>query len=296
MDLISEIKSSFSKGSTLTKLIYINLGIYLLVLLFRIISFLFRLDPGIFNLTDFLSVHSSPRLFLLRPWTVITYMFLHTAFWHILFNLLWLYWFGTIFLRFLTEKQLLSTYLLGGITGALVFVLSFNLFPVFQDSVEFSSALGASASVMAIIVAITVYTPNYQVYLILIGPVKIKYITLVFILLDLVQLPLENSGGHLAHLGGAVWGYLFIANLKKGKDITRRFDRIADSLFTRFQSKKKMRVTYRNTNPDIEYNAAKREEQATIDLILEKISKSGYDSLSREEKDLLFNFSQKRKK
>jgi membrane associated rhomboid family serine protease len=294
MDIVEEIKATFKKGSNLTKLIYINLGVFLLAILVRIVVFLFKLDESFFSVVNLLAIPSDLSSLLIKPWTFFSYMFLHERFWHILFNLLWLYWFGVIFLRFLHEKKLLSIYLVGGLVGAVFYVLAFNIFPVFSESVEYSVALGASASVMAVVVATAVYAPDYQVMIPFLGPVKIKYIAIIFVVLDLIQLPIENSGGHIAHLGGAFWGFLYIRNLRNGKDIAARFDRLMDTVFSWFRSGKRLKVSYKRPMTDMEYNQKKNVDQARIDQILEKISQSGYDSLSKEEKDILFNYSNKK--
>jgi len=288
------IKNSFKEGSYLSKLIYINLGVFLLVKIAAVLAFLFGIAPveGNFVL-NWLTLPADPSELLFRPWTVFTYMFLHEGFLHILFNMLWLYWFGRIFLSFLDQKKLLSIYLIGGLTGAAIFVFAFNIFPVFENILPFSVALGASASVMAIVFATVSYSPNYIVNLVFLGPVKIKYIALFFILTDIIQLPDGNAGGHLAHLGGAFYGWLFISQLRKGKDISTGFNQMMDTVFSWFKSKKKMKVTHKRsrTADDKVYNKAKKQKQQDLNVILEKISKSGYDSLSKEEKEILFKSS-----
>jgi hypothetical protein len=231
-----------------------------------------------------------------RPWGVVTYMFLHFEFFHILFNLLWLYWFGRIFMKYLTEKQLLSTYILGGISGAVLFVLAYNLFPGLKFESELAQALGASASVTAIVIAISFYAPDYSVYIPFLGPVKIKYLALVFILTDILQIASANAGGHIAHLGGAIYGFLFATQMKKGKDSGKFFDKIMDFLAVLFKPRSKMKVTYRKDARkmnDLEYNKFKAYNQQEIDRILDKIAKSGYDSLSKSEKETLFKMSNK---
>tara|TARA_R110001583_G_scaffold47395_6_gene148457 strand:+ start:4593 stop:5519 length:927 start_codon:yes stop_codon:yes gene_type:complete len=288
------IKNSFKEGSNLSKLIYINLGVFILVKLAAVFAFLFGLAPSEGNFVlNWLTLPADTSELLYRPWAVFSYMFLHEGFLHILFNMLYLYWFGRIFLSFLDQKKLLSIYLIGGLTGAAVFVFAFNLFPVFEENLAFSVALGASASVMAVVFATVSYSPNYIVNLVFIGPVKLKYIALVFILMDIIQLPQGNAGGHLAHLGGAFYGWLFISQLQKGKDISSGFNQMMEVVFSWFKSKKKMKVTHKRkrTGDDKAYNKAKKQNQENLNEILEKISKSGYDSLSKEEKEILFKSS-----
>ena len=224
-------------------------------------------------------------------------MFLHEGFMHILFNLLWLYFGGRIFSEFLGDKKLISTYILGGFAGAALYIVSFNIFPVFSEVYEISRLLGASASVLAVLIAISTYMPDYTVRLLFLGNVKLKYIAIFSIVLDILSIPNSNSGGHISHLGGALFGYLYVKQLQKGKDWSLVFYRWINTLGTLFKSKpkkSKIKVVHRKSRDDYEYNAQKVNEQERVDQILDKISKSGYDSLSKEEKDFLFKASQKR--
>lgn len=294
MSVIDEIKASFRNGNALHKLIYLNLGLFLTVQIVRIVLFLsnsYELFGGFLN---YLAVPASLEVLGHRPWTLITYMFLHVDFIHILMNLLWLYWFGTLFIQELGLKKLLSTYLLGGLAGGLLYVLSYNLFPVFEQARASSIALGASASVMAIVVATATYQPERRMHLVFIGPVKIVYIALVlFILTSMVDFSV-NTGGKIAHIGGALMGFVFASYYKRGKDITKGFDRMMDRIATWFKpGKEKMKVTYKRSSDDIEYKKQKWDEQKEIDEILEKISKAGYDSLTEREKELLFKMRDK---
>jgi len=301
MSVIEEIKVSFRKGTTLHKLIYLNLGLFLAVQIVRIILFLsnaYDLFPGFLN---YLAVPANLEVLARRPWTLVSYMFLHVDFIHILFNLLWLYWFGTVFLQELGLKKLLSTYLLGGLAGGILYVISYNLFPVFEGVRNESIALGASASVMAVVVAAATYQPDRRMHLILIGPVKIVYIALImFILTSMVDFSV-NTGGKIAHIGGALTGFLFAYYYRRGKDITKGFDRFMDSVATWFKpGKERLKVTYKRSDQqrrpadDLEYNKQKVEEQKEIDRILDKISKAGYDSLSAREKEMLFKMGNKK--
>jgi membrane associated rhomboid family serine protease len=235
---------------------------------------------------------------IIKPWTLFTYMFLHFNFLHILFNLIWLFLFGRIFLMYLSEKQLLSTYILGGLSGAVLFILFYNIFPGLRLYVEQSEMLGASAGVMAIAIAICFYVPNYAVYVPLIGPVKLKYIAIFFIVTDILQIASYNAGGHIAHLGGVIYGYLFVQQYRKGKDLGKGLNNILDSIATLFRIKKKrMKVSYKRSArdmSDMEYNKYKAQEQEEIDRILDKIDKSGYDSLTKKEKETLFRMTNKR--
>jgi len=301
MSIIDEIKESFRKGTTLHKLIYLNLGLFLAVQLVRIILFLSNASDLVPEFLNYLAVPANLEVLARRPWTLITYMFLHLDFIHILFNLLWLYWFGTVFIQELGLKKLLSTYLLGGLTGGILYVIFYNLFPVFEGVREGSIALGASASVMAIVVATATYQPERRMHLVLIGPIKIVYIALImFILTSMVDFS-TNTGGKIAHIGGALTGFLFAYYYKRGKDLTKGFDRIMDSIATWFKpGKDNLKVTYKRSTEqkrstdDKEYNQQKAAEQKEIDQILDKISKAGYDSLTSREKEMLFKMSNKK--
>ena len=294
MGIVDDLRASFRKGTSLTRLIYVNIAIFILITAGSIISFLLDNQELQTKIVNILSVPSSIPALLKRPWTLITYMFTHKDILHILFNLLWLYWFGTIFLEYLDQKKLVAVYLLGGLTGGIVYILSFNIFPVFSDQITSSVAIGASASVMAIVIAIASYVPGYTVSLFLLGRIRIIYIALTIFILTSVMDFSVNSGGKLAHIGGAIFGYLYIVNMRKGRDIGRGFNRMVDSIATLFRPRKKMKVSYKKPADDREYNKVKAEHQARINKILDKISKGGYESLTKDEKDMLFRESQKK--
>jgi membrane associated rhomboid family serine protease len=294
MGIWDDIKKTFRDGSNLTRLIYINIAVFLFITLIAVIGFLIT-NPAISDYTlNFFAVPSSLKVLLIRPWTIITYMFLHKDIWHILFNMLWLYSFGRIFLEYLDQRKLVAVYLLGGISGALVYILSFNVFPAFSGVVAESVAIGASASVMAIVIAISAYVPDYTVQLFLFGRIKIKYLALgIFILTSIMDFSV-NSGGKLAHIGGAFFGYFYTLSLRQGRDMGKGFNKIIDFFATMFKPRKKLKVTHRKVADEYEYNRVKTEHQVTINKILDKISKGGYDSLTKEEKETLFRESQKK--
>ncbi len=297
MNPIGDFRRNFSKQSSLSQLILINAGVFLFIKILGVFFFLFRQENIEQLVLSYLALPADPAMIFKRPWTVISYMFLHYDFLHILFNMLWLYWFGKIFLEYLNPKKLISVYLIGGIAGGLFYVLSFNLFPAFQESVAQSVALGASAAVLAIVMAISFYVPDYTMNLIFLGPVKLKYIALVSVIIDLLSIGSGNAGGHLAHLGGALFGFLYATQLRRGKDLSKGFNRFMDSLFSLFKRRPKMKVKYskpsKPTETDMEYNARKAAEQRNIDQILDKISRNGYEGLSKEEKEILFKSSKK---
>jgi hypothetical protein len=227
-------------------------------------------------------------------------MFLQEDFFHIFFNMIVLYFGGRIFLEYLNERKLLSTYILGGLSGELFYILAFNVFPVFSESVYYSVALGASASVLAILVAAATYVPDYSVVLVLFGKVKLKYLALVVVLIDLLSISRGNAGGHIAHLGGAFWGFIYIWYFKKGTDMTLNLSSMNFRKFFKYFTKPKDTTKYDTTAnegrplTDEEYNYRRNNHQEKIDHILDKISKSGYSSLTKDEKELLFKSSNKK--
>ena len=294
MGLWDDIKKTFSNGSNLTRLIYINIAVFILITITAIIGFLLN-NPAINDTAlNLVSVPSSYKSLLLRPWTIITYMFVHKDIWHILFNMLWLYSFGRIFLEYLDPRKLVSVYLLGGISGSIMYILSFNIFPAFSGIVAESVAIGASASVMAIVIAIAAYAPDYTVQLFLLGRIKIKYLALaIFVFTSIMDFSV-NSGGKLAHIGGALFGYLYTINLRQGRDLGKGINKAIDFFATIFKPRKNLKVTYKKSPIEYEYNKTKAEHQARINSILDKISKGGYESLTKEEKETLFKESQKK--
>jgi membrane associated rhomboid family serine protease len=291
MNIWDEIKESFKEGSALTRLIYINLGVFFLIKILYTLFFLGG-NATIFQEWAFntLALPADLSTLISRPWTLITYMFLHFDFLHILFNLLWLYWMGQIFLSYFDQGKLITIYLLGGITGGIFYVAGFNLFPVFAQIVTDSRLLGASASVIAIVTALAIYVPNHTLHLMFIGAVRMKYIALFSILLYIISISSSNAGGNLAHLGGAFWGMIYILQLRKGIDVGKGINRLFSGMTNIFKPKPKVQITYRKQKPvdDMEYNRQKNQDKSQMNQILEKISKSGYDSLSKEEKEILF--------
>jgi membrane associated rhomboid family serine protease len=297
MNPLDDFRRNFSKQSTLAQLITINVGVFFVLKVLGVFFFLFKQENIEQLILGYLALPADPGMILKRPWTIISYMFLHYDFLHILFNMLWLYWFGKIFLEYLNPKKLISVYLIGGLAGGLFYVLAFNLFPAFQESVSSSVALGASAAVLAIVMAISFYVPGYTINLMFFGPIKIKYVALVTVAIDLMSIRSGNAGGHIAHLGGAFFGFLYATQLRQGKDLSKGFNQLMDSIFSLFKRRPKMKVKYSapkdRVETDMDYNARKAAEQRTIDQILEKISRSGYEGLSREEKEILFKSSKK---
>lgn len=286
----NEIMAFIKRKDVLSVLIKINVAIYLLINIVQVFVKLSGNPPDAFTelfVLPYLGAPSALNQLLLFPWTLLTYMFTHVDFMHVLFNMIWLFWMGKIFLEYLDKKSLLRLYIFGGLAGYLLYALAFNLFPGFASVVNVSRVIGASASVMAIMAAIAFYVPNYTINLLFFGRVKLIVMALIMLVIDFLMISKDNAGGHLAHLGGALFGYLFITAYKKGL----RFSSLQDF----FKPKPKFRNVYRNEKPvsDEDYNRNKAINQAVIDSILDKISKSGYQSLSSQEKEILFKSSKK---
>jgi len=285
--LLQEIVNRFKKGSVYTRLIYINLTLFLVYHLLGLFLFLFQIEGITDRIVDFMGVSAYLPDLLIRPYGVLTYMFFHVDFFHIFFNMITLYFSSILFIQFLDAKKLLVLYILGGISGALLFIATYNIFPVFNVNPG-SIAIGASASVLAILIAVAVYRPDFEVSLLLLARVKLKYIALFIVVIDLISIPKGNAGGHIAHLGGALYGYVFIILLRKGFQPGIFIFKILDGIAGWFKPKRKMKITYQRPKSDFEYNKEKVTNQKEVDRILDKIAKGGYDSLTREEKSFLF--------
>jgi len=294
MDWIGKIKTFFKTNDALTGLIAINVAVFALYHFADLFFFLFEISSpnGHNSLLDYwLALPADLDTLLLRPWTLLTYMFFHQGILHLLFNMLWLYWFGKIFRLYFSGWQLVNVYILGGWAGAILYILSYNFFPVFAVAKHFAILLGASAGVLAVVMAIACYVPKYMINLLLLGRVRLITIALVSTVIDIVSISKSgNAGGHIAHLGGAFLGYLFAVNIHQKKDITAWFGKFCAWIGSFFKPKPKLKVAYkRPPADDREYNRQKNENQQEIDRILDKISKGGYESLTRQEKETLFN-------
>jgi membrane associated rhomboid family serine protease len=292
MSLKNDIIDLFKDGSLLNRLIVINLTVFVVVNLLNVISTLCGLPSG----ERYLMLPLSPGVLLVRPWTLLTYMFVQTQFVHLIFNLLVLYWFGKLFLLFFSQKDLVGVYVFGGLVGGLFSMTLYNLIPYYSQRIYTAESylLGASAAVMAIVVATAVMSPDYRLRLVLIGEVKISWLALAYVLLSLLQIVSSNAVGELSHLGGALAGFLFTYCYKKGTNIVSWVGAILDWFSNlmkgNWSSNPKMKVTYGDVRnqTDYQYNASKKAHEENVDRILEKIKQSGYDSLSEEERKELF--------
>ncbi len=285
--ILDNFKIFFRQKNIFAKLIIINVLVFVIIRLVAVIFTLFKL--GDWSLLQYLELPASFSQLAMKPWTVITYMFVHYEFLHILFNMLWLYWFGQIFISFFNEKQLFGVYLIGGICGAIFFILAYNIFPYFEDKMEQSALIGASAAVMAIVFAASFYKKDFRINLLFIGSIKIYYIALASLLIDMLAVTSLNAGGHIAHIGGALFGIGYASAFRKGKDLTAPLNKCIDWFVDLFKKKPKMQVKYQRRESDYEYNDRRNKNTQEIDLILDKIKKSGYESLTKEEKKRLFD-------
>jgi len=270
----------FRSGNPLYLFIGINVLVFLAIQLVAVAEFLFS---GSTASSKWLMLQLSMPAYLpalpYKFWTVLTYMFGHDGVFHILFNMLWLYWLGRIFLDFLNKRQFIFTYLAGGLAGAALFIIAYNVFPVFKPALQGAVLIGASASVMAVIAAAATLLPDYTIRLLLLGGVRLKYLALVYFVLDLIGIAGSNPGGSIAHIGGALLGFLYIKQLQNGND------------WSKILRKKRKLTIVQKGNPTV--RTSKLPDQEIIDQILDKISKSGYDSLSSKEKEQLFKASNK---
>jgi len=283
MSTFDDLKYKFQKFSIAEKLIVINIFFFVVPFFLQTIFWLIKIPTSQVGswfhlLPDFTEV-------LFRPWTLLTYSFMHGNVSHILWNMVLLYFASRIYLNLFSEKQFLKNYILGVLVGGLFFLIGYNLFPVFEGI--YPPLVGASAGVMAILIFVATYTPNQEVRLLFIN-VKLQYIGIAFVLIDILQMPYSNAGGRLAHLGGAFIGYLYASQLRMGKDIGSVLDGIFNFIGSLFTPKKvkNMYTVHRSKKPSKENSIKLQQEK--IDTILDKISKSGYESLKQEEKDFLF--------
>lgn len=303
------LKNAFRhRDNSLYKLIAINLLVFFALLFSRVLLTISGLGDLYKSGLGWLMMPASLEKLAWQPWSVFTYMFLHEGVFHILFNMLFLYWFGLIIHQYLGSRKLVNLYILGGLFGAIFYGLIYNLAPYFSDSVSTSMMLGASAGVFGVVVGAATLTPNTTFFLLLIGPVKIVYIAAFYVILSFANSIGANAGGEIAHLGGALLGYLYIVQLRKGNDWGKPVQAVGlffEKLFTRNPSK--VKVSYRKAKTSqpsgtggftstTKASPAKKPEETSqeeIDKILDKIAAKGYDALSKEEKRKLFEFSKK---
>lgn len=279
--IFSELfNKAFRSGNPLFLFMGINILVFLAINFFALGEYLFgRQTSGADWLIRQVSVPAYYADLPLKFWTILTYMFAHRDFFHLLFNMLWMYWMGQIFMDFLNKRQFIFIYFSGGLLGALLYVLAYSTIPVFENNALNSILLGSSASVMAIVVSTATLVPDFTIRLMLFGTVRLKYLALAYFVLDIIGMGGANPGGSIAHIGGAIMGFIFIKQLQNGNDLSK--------ILTK---RSKLKVVKRTGTTTTKNNLT---DQDTIDSILDKISQTGYESLSKIEKEQLFKASKK---
>lgn len=284
MSIIKDLKYRYNTGNIVEKLIYLNVVLFICTLLISVLQGLYKGEMNF--IMEWFSLDNDINTLFRKPWSILSYGFLHAGFLHILMNMIVLYFIGNLFLEYFTEKQLLNFYILGTLFGGIFFLFSQNYFPLFEG--KSTVLVGASAGISAIFIGITTYMPNYQIKLRFIGFVKLWYLAAFWIGLDVLGLIGSNAGGHFAHLGGALFGFIYVSRASN-KEIS-----FLNNLWGMFSSKnKKMKTVYKSSTKRKNNVNNTNSNQVKIDAILDKISKSGYDTLTKEEKDFLFKQGKK---
>lgn len=273
----TDLKLQFKMGDVTTKLIFWNVGAFLLS-----IVFFYRFREGYFDYPSWIGLSADWRTAIIHPWTIITYGFLHGGFWHLFLNMVVLNFAGRFFLTYFTQKQLFGLYMLGMVFSGLSFPI---LAPLLGDG---GIIVGASGAVMAVLLATTIYGPNLELRLWGIIKLKLWHFTAFFLLTDILYLLVENTGGHVAHLSGAFFGFLYIKLLQNGTDLSKIVSFVTE--LPNRKNKSRLKTVHKNTSRPAPKSkiVIKDKKQQQIDEILDKISRSGYDSLSQEEKDFLW--------
>ncbi|MDY0779869.1 rhomboid family intramembrane serine protease [Tenacibaculum sp. IB213877] len=280
MNELNNLKHRFKNAGIVEQLIYINVAVFILVFVFNTFGYMFQVRTNF--LIKWFALPANFDDFITKPWTIVTYGFLHGGFIHILLNLVALYYIGHLFKQYFTGKQLLNFYLYGTVFGGILFLVSYNYLPAFAKDAHNNILVGASAGISAIFIGIATYLPNYQLRIPLIGYIKLWHLASFWVLLDVIQIPAGNAGGHLAHLGGALFGFLYV---RKASNKEIDIFKPVKELFTK---KNKPLKTVHNSGNKRNRTAPKSNNQEKIDAILDKISKSGYDALTKAEKEFLF--------
>ena len=296
-DIIENIKAMYQRGGMFLKLIFINIGVFFGLNILDV--FLDLMQVPTLGLSSWFSFDSNLLGNLLKPWSILTYMFIHAGFRHLLFNMIILFFIGGIFEQFFGRKRVLSTYIIGGLFGAILYLLTQNTFPLLINSGA-STLVGASAAVMALFVGVATYRPNLEMALFGVFNVKLYVLAFAYVGLDILSLGSLDGVAHFAHLGGAAWGFYMGNNYKNGKDVSIWFDKLTLMMTSIVKRKPKMKVSYRDKTSkktkqkpprnDYDYNAKKQNEQQKLDAILDKIKVGGYEALTTKEKEFLANF------
>lgn len=301
--MYDEFRNAFSKQNNgLVQLILLNVAVFLCLIVLKVI-FIFSGAKDYYGIIlDQLTLPASLNSLAYRPWTLFTYFFTHEDPFHILFNMLFLYWFGRLVDEYLGHRRLINLYILGGLVGGVTYILMYNLLPYFRDQLPAAWMIGASGAVFAVVFGAATLLPNYTFFLLFFGPVRIKWIALFYLILSWAQLTGPNAGGNMAHVSGALLGFLYIRGLRKGIDLGTPIDAIADffkKMFSPPPRRSSIKVSYRSqaktTYSSTSFTSNEEfPDDDEIDSILDKISKSGYESLTKEEKQKLFKASQKK--
>lgn len=295
---LDEFKNAFTKRDNgLVQIILVNVIVFLTLLLTKVILTLSGLSAYYDEIFDQFQLPASLPELAQRPWTLVTYFFTHEEIFHILFNMLFLYWFGRLVDEYLGNRRLINLYMLGGLLGGVAYIALYNLVPYFHDRLAEAKMIGASGAAFAVVFGAATLLPNYTFHLLFLGPVRIKYIALFYLVLSIAQTIGPNAGGNIAHIGGALLGFIFIKQLQRGKDMGKPLDGLTSFVRRLFAPKPRpsMKVPYRSQSKTslTSMTADGFPDDDEIDAILDKISKSGYESLTREEKQKLFRASQR---
>jgi membrane associated rhomboid family serine protease len=296
--MLDEFKQAFQRPNNAhAQLIIINVAVFLALAVLKVFSSILQVEDFFLFIHHQLAIPALFGDFIQRPWTIITYAFVHDleGIFHILMNMLVFYWFGKLFIEYLGSDKLIAVYVLGFIAGGIAYLLVYNFIPFYHERIPSGGMVGTSAAVNAIVVASATLIPNYTFYLLFLGPVRIKYIAAFFVVLSFLGSVGYNAGGNIAHLGGAFIGFLYIKQLQAGTNIGNWIVIFLDWFKDLFKAKPKVRVSYRKEKkPDREpKKSSDKISQEEIDAILDKISAGGYESLTRDEKEKLFNASKK---
>ena len=282
MSFINNLKHRVELLNIAEKIILLNVIIFIILFFIKTFFFLFNIES--FDLIYWLKLSPDILTFIFTPWTIITYGFIHGSISHILWNMILLYFSSRFFLNLFSAEKFLNTYFLGIILGGIIFLFSFSVFPVFKNS--YANLIGSSAGVMSVLIFVCTYSPDQEIRIIFFN-LKLKYLGIALVLIDIIQIPSGNAGGNLAHLGGSLFGFIYANQLKNGNDIGLFFEKFLFSFYKFFKKPVKLKTVHKNKNP----NQTSIDKQKRVDDILDKISNSGYDSLSKEEKDFLFKIA-----
>lgn len=298
--MLDEFKNAFQRPNNAhVQLIFINVVVFLVLAVLYVFSTAAGFSSFFESIHAQLAIPAPFLSFLVKPWTIITYSFVHdlTGIFHILFNMLAFYWFGKIFIEYLGSDKLIAVYVLGAIAGAVSYLLVYNIIPFYVEKIPLHGMVGASAAVYAVLVATATLLPDYTFFLLFFGPVRIKYIALIYIVISFLGSVGGNAGGNIAHLGGALIGFVYIKQLQVGVNWGGWITITLDWVRGLFSTRSKVKVTYRSAEPKAKASKTttgpNKASQDEIDAILDKISDRGYESLSKEEKEKLFNASKK---